>query len=177
MTDPIFTSFLKSQYVEGLELARQSDLLDLVPVDGTPVSRYLARFSCRGLVRSAAGEVRPADRFDVGIWFHDGYLLRADPCKVLTWLGPRDVFHPNISADVPVICLGRITSGTTLVELLFRCFELITYQKVTMREDDALNRHACRWARRNQDRFPVDRRPLKRRTVQVRIRPLKGNVS
>jgi hypothetical protein len=48
------------------------------------------------------------------------------------------------------------------VEILYRCYDVITFNKVTMREDDALNRDACVWARRNRARFPVDTRPLKR---------------
>ena len=40
--------------------------------------------------------------------------------------------------------------------------EIVTWQKVTMREDDALNHAACQWARANRARFPVDSRPLKR---------------
>jgi hypothetical protein len=60
----------------------------------------------------------------------------------------------------------------SLVDLLFQCFEVITYQKVTMREDDALNHAACAWAREHQQRFPIDRRPLKwRRPEQVAIAP------
>ena len=102
-----------------------------------------------------------ASRFEVGIWFPSDYLRRAEPWEVLTWLGPRRVFHPNISDRMPVICVGRLAPGTWLVDLLYQVFEIISYQKVTMREDDALNPAACAWARENQHRFPVDRRPLK----------------
>ena len=38
----------------------------------------------------------------------------------------------------------------------------ISYENVTMREDDALNRPVCAWARRNRERFPIDSRPIKR---------------
>ncbi|HVR30785.1 MAG TPA: hypothetical protein VMS86_14780 [Thermoanaerobaculia bacterium] len=41
-----------------------------------------------------------------------------------------------------------------------------------MREDDALNREACVWARANQHRFPLDRRPLKRRALRFELRPM-----
>ena len=63
-----------------------------------------------------------------------------------------------------------VRPGTPLVDLLYQCFEIITYTKVTMREDDALNRAACGWARENQDRFPIDPRPLKRRRLRVKTR-------
>ena len=44
-------------------------------------------------------------------------------------------------------------------------FELITYSRVTMREDNALRVEACAWARAHQDVLPIDRRPLKRRAT------------
>lgn len=159
--DPVYEAFLARQHEEGVALAAASDLLELVPLDGTPPSRYIARFKCSGLVQSPNGRVTEADRFEVGIWFPSDYLRRAEPWEVLTWLGPRRVFHPNISDQWPVICVGRLTPGTWLVDLLYQCFEIISYQKVTMREDDALNPAACAWARENQNRFPIDRRPLK----------------
>lgn len=46
-------------------------------------------------------------------------------------------------------------------------FDIITWNKVTLREDDALNTAACQWARRHPDRFPVDRRLLKRRRLAL----------
>jgi hypothetical protein len=66
---------------------------------------------------------------------------------------------------LPLICVGRLKPGTWLVDLLYQCYEIITYQKVTMREDDALNPLACVWSREHQQRFPIDRRPLKWRAA------------
>jgi hypothetical protein len=67
--------------------------------------------------------------------------------------------------------VGRLVPGTSLVDLLYQVHEIVTYQKVTMREDDALNPAACGWARTHQHLFPIDRRPLRRRatTFQVKI--------
>lgn len=168
MSDRVYIAFLERQLDEGLSLAGSSDLLDLRPVGPSPAQRYLASFDCSGLVTDPNGEVREADHFEVGIWFPPDYLRRAEPFQVLTWFGPRNVFHPNISAVAPFICIGRLTPGTTLVDLLYQVHEVITYQKVTMREDDALNNEACAWARANQHRFPIDSRPLKRRSGRIR---------
>jgi len=165
--DPVLEGFLARQFEEGMALAGASDLLELAAVDGAPPNRYLARFRCKGLVRSQAGKVEEADRFEVGIWFPSDYLRRAEPWQVLTWLGPRRVFHPNISDRLPAICVGRLVPGTPLVDLLYQCFEIITFRKVTMREDDALNPEACAWARDHRQRFPVDGRPLKRRALKL----------
>jgi hypothetical protein len=172
MQDKIFEAFLNRQYEQGMALAQASDLLELVPLDGPPPQHYVAVFRCQGLVRSGQGEPSEADRFEVGIWFPDDYLRHAEPSQILTWLGPLHVFHPNIRP--PFICFGRLTPGTSLVDILFQCFEIITYNKVTMREDDALNPDACVWARRNQHRFPIDRRPLKRRTLNLHVEPIEG---
>ena len=172
MQDNIFESFLERQQKEGMALAAESDLLELIPMfafDDGPPQYYLARFHCKGLVRSFDGEIVEADRFEVMISFPSDYLRRADPFEVLSWMGPREVFHPNISAKAPVICIGRLAPGTPLVDIIYQCFEIITYNKVTMREDDALNREACVWARANQQRFPVDSRPLKRRALDIQI--------
>lgn len=162
--DAILNLFLKSQRAEGMQLAAESDLLELSAIDD---QRYVASYSCKGLVRDATGEVHEHDRFGVGIRFPDDYLRSANPGEILTWLGPKEIWHPNIAA--PFICLGTIVPGTSLVELLHRCFEVISFENVTMREDDALNQPACAWARRNRDRFPVDIRPMKRGAIQANI--------
>src|SRR6266446_2318 len=88
-------------------------------------------------------------------------LLNSSRAGRLAFWSPR---HPNISA--PFMCLGHIAPATPLVDLIYCSFELITYIKCTMRENDALNREACGWAR-HQARFPLDRRPLKRRPMAM----------
>jgi hypothetical protein len=170
MTDAIMRAFLGRQHEDGLALAAESDLVEIAPfgqpTDGPP-NRFVVRFSCTGLVKEADGSIDEASDFGVGIWFADDYLRTADPFRVLTWLGPRHVWHPNISAQAPVICVGRVAPGTGLVDLVYQCWEIITWNKVTMREDDALNQEACQWARANLARVPVDSRPLKRRALTI----------
>jgi ubiquitin-protein ligase len=79
------------------------------------------------------------------------------------------VWHPNVSRELPLICIGRLTSGTSLVEILHQLFDILTYQKYNPREDDSLNKAACAWARNNRQRFPIDARPLKRRSVELEV--------
>ena len=172
MEDKILTAFLRRQHDEAMALAEASDLLDLIPLErpeGDRHDRYIAQFRCNGLVKTAADGVIEANHFALGIWIPPDYLVRADPYAVLTWFEPWAVFHPNIRP--PFICLGRIAPGTPLVDLLYQCYEIISYAKVTMREDDALNKEACAWARQNLHRFPIDRRPLKRRALALEIDP------
>lgn len=161
MDDKILESFLRRQEDEGLALAHASDIVDLSPLDGPPAQHYHLRLNCRGLVRRPGEAVQEANRFEAGIYFGDGYLRHVDPFRVVTWFGPRWVWHPNISQAAPFICVGRITPGTSLVDIVFQIYELVTYQKVTLH--DGLNGEACNWARLHQALFPIDRRPLKRR--------------
>jgi ubiquitin-protein ligase len=171
--DKILEGFLQKQFEDGMALAAQSDLLDLVPLDPPPLVRhYIACFHCTGLVRAPSGEVTEANQFAVGIAFPDEYLRWVEPSQVLTWLSPREVFHPNISNRGPFICVGRMGPGTSLVELVFQIHEIITYNKATVNELDALNVDACQWARANPDRLPVDRRPLKRRRLDFTLTPV-----
>ena len=165
MSDQVFLSFLMRQYEEGMELSRNSDLVKVLPLDDPPRC-YLVAFECRGLVRSG-DEVVETGGARVAISFPRDYLQRAEPSQVVTWLGPREIWHPNILP--PMICVGRLAPGTGLVDIVHQIFEIITYQRVTMREDDALNRPACQWARANRHRFPADPRPLKRRSLALDV--------
>jgi hypothetical protein len=167
MRDPIMSAFLRRQDDEARRLSSSSDLVSVEPL-GSPADRFLVRFSCRGLVRARDGAITEADAFAIGIWFPDTYLRAVDPIRVLTWLGPPNVWHPNISMEAPVICVGRVAPGTPLVDLIYQCWEIVTWNKVTMREDDALNIPACPWARQHLARLPIDRRPLRRRALDLR---------
>lgn len=172
MRDVVYRSFLEKQLEEGLALADASDIVKILPMREDPVQHYVAHFTAKGLVRDRDGSVTEADACAVGIWFPVDYLHRFVTPKVLTWLGPSNVFHPNIRP--PVICVGHVGPGTSLVDLLFQIYEIWSYQNVVMREDDALDGDACAWARAHQDRFPVDRRPLKRRRLELRVSPVEG---
>ena len=170
--DNILEGFLLGQREEGMALAAASDLLRLAPVAGS-LQHYLAQLRCRGLVQDESGAIVEADRFAIGIFFPESYLRVVDPFTVLTMLEPLNAFHPNICPRAPFICVGEIAAATPIVDLLYRCFEVITYQRVTMSEDRALNRPACAWARQNLHRLPVDRRGLKRQAVDFAVEDVK----
>jgi hypothetical protein len=174
--DKIHKSFLNRQLEEGLELAAASDIVDLLPLDGPPPQHYIADFHCRGLVRTESGEIRQWNHFAVGIYFPADYLRWVDPYATLRWLGPPTrehpttfVWHPNISVKAPIICVGRISPGMPLTDLLHQLYEIITYQNYTPVESDSLNRECCAWARSNASLFPVDSRPLRRRTLNLEV--------
>ena len=141
MPDKILTAFLLKQLAEGTALARASDIVRLQPEPGPAPQRYLAEFRCKTLTAGPNGSVVPGNGCGVGIWFQDDYLRRAEVPEVVTLLGPVNLFHANIS--FPFICVGRLKPGTPLVDLLYQIFEIVTYQKITMNERNALNFAAC----------------------------------
>ena len=143
--DNILEAFLRRQKKKR-GLAAASDRLDL-PAPGNPPKATSLNFTARA-DSSGAVYVTLGEEFVVRIDFPSDYLRRADAAQVLTWLTPLEIFHPNIRA--PFICVGRLVPGTPLVDILHQVFEIITYNKVTMREDDALNHEACAWARNNK---------------------------
>lgn len=179
MEDRVFEAFLNRQWEEATALARCSDLVEVVPERGAPPTDYRVTFRCKSLVGSA-NAVEETSFCQVGVSFPADYLRRVGLVGVLTyqtltWLGPPDIWHPNIRA--PFVCIGPVAPGTGLVELIYRLFDVITFNNVTMREDNALNKEACIWARRHIDRFPIDRRPLKRRTLNLGIEREERQVS
>ncbi len=161
--DPVYRGFMERQAAEGLALAEESDLLDLHIPEFCP-PHFVAEYHCTGLVREGDGEIKEANLFEVGIWMPPDYLRKANTFESLRIFTPNN-WHPNISREHPLICIGRLAPGTTLVDILFQAFEILTYQRYNPREDDSLNKAACAWARENQHRFPIDRRPLKRRRL------------
>ena len=171
--DPVYRFFLQRQLELGTELAAASDLLNLHIAPLAP-PHVIAEFRCKGMVREPDGEIHEASEFHVGIWFPPDYLkgyantFQRNTFQMLRMYTPG-VWHPNVSAEAPFICIGRLASGTTLVDILYQIFDILTYNKFNPREDDALNKAACAWARAHQDRFPIDRRPLKRRSLSLEV--------
>jgi len=156
MEDTIRQSWLQEQYNEAMAFSRRSDVLSLAPVAGTPPYKYVARFECKGLIKTGKG-IGIGDEHVVGIFFPQEYLRAScNPGQVLTWLGPQEEFHPNIRP--PFCCVGHILPGMSLLSLLFQLYQMITWQRYTVDERDALNPEACRWARQNMQRLPIDTR-------------------
>ncbi len=159
MTNAIVRSWRASQVEDAANLAEGSDLVRLQPLAGDPPFRYAVEFGCTGLVREGS-QIVEANRFGLVVSFPPEHLRRAhESWELLGWLGPLNVWHPNIRQRL--ICIGAIAPGTGLVDILYRVFELITYQKFCAVESNALNADACVWTRANRHRLPVDARPLK----------------
>jgi hypothetical protein len=162
--DNIFKSWLEHQHADATTLAASSDRLMLLPEPASPPRNYIVRFDCRTMAREN-GEVKPWNgTCDVLFRFpHDYLRVAPDAGMIVSLLAPLNLYHPNIAGRF--ICIGRIAPGTSLCELIFQVYEVLTYAKATPNEKDALNHAACAWARHNMQRFPLDTRPLRRRVA------------
>jgi len=183
--DNILRAFLERQYQDALALNDASDLVTLIPLsrshvgdltqrsrplaaDEDPPQHYVARFACKGPAK-VNGRIVDHNDWSVGICFPDNYLRAADPATVLTWLAPMEIYHPNIRP--PFVCAGKIAPGTDLVDIVYRVFDMIRMENVTTVETDSLNPESCSWARDKiaGGAFPIDKRPLKRRQIQLSV--------
>ncbi len=165
MTDMILTRWWEKNWPDASRLAGESDLVRVESLHDRAPRHLVARFSCKGLVREADRRVVEADHFEVGIWIPPDYQIRADTRQVFTVLWPLNVWHPNILG--PFLCAGHLHPGMSIVDLLYQVYEILTYHNFA--PNDALNPDAAAWARQpdNRARFPIDRRPLKRRKLSA----------
>ena len=168
MTDTILQSFLTRQHEEAQVLAAESDILGLHALDGQTPQHYIAQFKAKGLVKNEQGQVVETVGCAFGIWLPDDYLRHAEPAQILTYLGPPRPWHPNIRP--PFVCV-HLMPGMPLVDLLHTCFEIWTWNLFNTR-DEGLNHAASQWARhQDPSRFPIDRRPMKRRRLAITVSP------
>jgi hypothetical protein len=169
--DRIFQNFIERQYAEGTALSDESDILDL-HVSAAAPPHFVADFHCKGLIRNAAGKMEEANEFRVAIWYPPDSVRRpASTFEMFRMLTPC-VWHPNVAPELPLICVGNITAGNSLVDLIHRLYEVITYQRWNPVEHDSLNRAACSWARRHQEMFPLERNALRRQRLSLQVEPV-----
>ncbi len=170
--DPVLAAFLSRQYEEARALERQSTVMELAALNGSPPRRYVATFHARGLVQGD-GDVQQADVARFGVWIPEGYLkddIDLGTMPIVTYLGPHPrPFHPQILPFPPFAVCIHMTPGTPLTALLRAAYEVWCYQLVNT-SDNGLNPRAASWARAHAGRFPVDPRPLTGRAGGVRIR-------
>ncbi len=142
-------AFLLGQLLEIDTLCKSSDRLFSSPYEfsegGAPTS-YVFRLMCRSPVK-VDGVIQISEREHlICVAMPDDYLQIAhDPGHILCLLEPTTLFHPNIIG--PMICIGDIAPATAVVDILVRTYEVLTCQRINMRENEALNYAACEWAR------------------------------
>jgi hypothetical protein len=168
--DPVIHRWLEKNIAEAMALAAESDILKLRTIaraENAPPQHVIARFECRTYILKHNGEVGTSDHAAVGIYLPDHYLRQANAYEVLTWLTPKNAFHPNIRGSA--ICVGErfFKPGTPLVELIFQLYSIVSFQKWAAHAP--LNDAAAQWSRSHGDMLPADPRPLKRRAIQLDV--------
>lgn len=159
MPDQIFRAWCVENADDALALAAASDVFELQQL---ALNRFVANFSCRTLVCEPDGEPCETTGVRVGFFFDPEHLRKVDPQTLITILQPTNIWHPN--GIGPFLCIGAVLPGASLSQILYRTYDVLTFNNYAPNEFDSLNSHACSWARRNQDRFPLESRPLKRRS-------------
>jgi hypothetical protein len=162
MPDKIYEHFLDRQAEVAAQIDASSDLVKIMPFDRR---RFIIVFRCNGLVRDPGGAVSVANHFEAGINFGPDHLRRLEPATLVTWFGPDNIFHSNVRP--PFVCVGNMTAGVGISEIVYQLFEIITWQRSTLYH--AMNWDAAQWARQNMHRLPVDERPLRRRALNLKF--------
>ena len=102
------------------------------------------------------------DEHKIEIYLHIDYPRLKPQCNILT-----DIFHPNFRMASPHdICIGDYwASGETLVDVIYQIGEMIQYKNFSV--TSPLNGIAARWARENENMFPVDDKDLRLGEVDI----------
>lgn len=153
--DPIYEGFLRDAHRTSQALF---DASDLVAGEWLTPQHLVLHLSCHGLVKTPEGRIQVHAESAVGLHLPSNFLSWVDPMSVVTVLAPHGSFHPNVRA--PVACIGPIEPGELIDSLIYRVFDLVSYNNFTTDERDALSFEACQFARSRIELFPVDGRPL-----------------
>jgi len=153
--DPIFESFLR--HSRGTSQAI-FDASDLVAGEWMTPQHLILHLSCRGLVKTTDGRIEEHDEFTIGLHLSSQYLSWVEPMGVVTVLSPHSLFHPNVRA--PAACIGPIEAGEPIDSLIYRVYDLVSYNNFTTDERDALSFDACRFARNHMHLFQIEDRAL-----------------
>jgi hypothetical protein len=163
VTDPILADFLRGQLVQGMKLGAQSDVATVIPIFGNPPQQYVIEFRCKGLRKDERGAIVESNGpWGFGVNFPANYLRGGfHAANVIAYLGPvTNPFHPNQKGQF--VCLD-VLPAMPLTDIIYSLYELVTWSLLST-HDEGLNHEASQWYRnQNPARFPVDRRPLKRR--------------
>ncbi len=166
--DEVTHAFLCNSRDDFLERCRRGGLVEAAGLGRDAPWLWKLTFQTRGLARVGDGEPFPVERHVAAVRFLPDYLRRADRFEMLALVEPRNAFHPNLMP--PGICV-QVRPGETLTEIAESLHDLFRWQLKQLAENDALNKVACAWGRAHLDQFPLDRRPLFGRLLNISLEP------
>jgi ubiquitin-protein ligase len=117
--------------------------------EGNPPEKYTVSFNVAGMVMDPSDASQLTNEHRAEIWLSLDYPRRPPFCRMIT-----PVFHPNI--DPQKICIGdHWSAGQSLVELIVRIAEMITYQSYNVKSP--LNAKAAMWAEQHEAELPLEK--------------------
>jgi ubiquitin-protein ligase len=117
--------------------------------EGNPPEKYTVAFNVTGMVMDPTDASQLSGEHRAEIWLSLDYPRRPPFCRMIT-----PVFHPNI--DPQKICIGdHWSAGQSLVELIVRIAEMITYQSYNVKSP--LNAKAAMWAEQHEAELPLEK--------------------
>jgi ubiquitin-protein ligase len=165
---------LKSDFESLQQLQNESSIFsfDTIGSARSLPTKYRLTFRGSGLKKTSFS----------GINVTSNHVVRVDLGSAYPRLAPgllweSKIFHPNISNN-GVVCLGGYGShwvpSLTLCEMCKMLWDMIRYKNFDT--ESPYNREAAHWARSQpQNRFPIDRRPI--RDLIGKTLPRKPNFS
>lgn len=132
------------------------------PVLGNPPEKYIVTYNLRGLRwNEQLGRPEDTSFHQVEIYLHMNYPREKPQFRLLT-----PIFHPNFSGQH--ICIGDYWSaGQTLVDSIIQIGEMIQYRKYNYKSP--LSAQAARWARENEQYFPIGNVDLYQPELDIKI--------
>lgn len=175
--DKILHRFLQNSFLETKELEKNSDVFSIISWNDDPPSQFFLAFKDINYLSKNVqkNEVRlTKSPVFVNVFFPPDYLRSMDPnlnLKIVRILN-ADFFHPNIKQPLGFICLGHnFLHGSSMCDIIFHIYDIVTYQNITVEERDALNPEACRYCRANPGILQkLHNQPLRRRKLKLNIK-------
>lgn len=165
---------LKSDFESLQQLQNESSIFsfDTIGSARSLPTKYRLSFRGSGLKKSSFSGINATSNHVVRVDLGSAYPRLAPG---LLW--ETKIFHPNISNN-GVVCLGGYGShwvpSLTLCEMCTMLWDMIRYKNFDT--ESPYNREAAHWARSQpQNRFPIDRRPI--RDLIGKTLPRKPNFS
>lgn len=156
---------LKSEFTNHPYISIEYDV-----EEGSLPERYFVNFkNIKGikLAKDSTPENKKVETIDnhrMEIYLHIDYPRLKPQSYILT-----KIFHPNFRMASPHdICIGDYwASGETLVDIIYQVGEMIQYQNYNVKSP--LNGIAAKWARENQNLFPIDNKDLRQGEVEIEL--------
>lgn len=156
------------------EMASKSDLVEVEAVEGNPPRRYRVTLKCKGLMLHPVNK-KPCltARHVLDIYLPAGQPGYPNEKPIVRCLTPN--FHPNISPDNNLVCIGKWDSSLDIAWLINHIADMVTYRIYDFNEP--FNLEAVKWAQENENKLPVDTRSLYKEPSLAASREAEADIS